>query len=273
MTIAIDIGGTKTLIAAVHNNHPIQKQKFPTPKKYNDFINVLISNVQQITSSPIDVIAIGCAGPMDRSNGLIIKSPNLGWANKPIKNDLKKVFSKAQIYLENDANLAALSEAHHLKNIHQKVLYVTFSTGVGTGFVDNGVLVPELLDSEGGHMIFEHNGQMMDWESFAAGRAIVQKYGKMASELNDPVAWKAITQNMAIGIIDQCALFPADTVIIGGGVGTYFNKFGKFLKKAVDELAKTSKVISVPNIIGAYNAEEAVMLGCIILANQNEQHR
>jgi glucokinase len=122
-------------------------------------------------------------------------------------------------------------------------------------------------------MVFEHEGKLMDWESFAAGRAIVEKYGKLASELNDLVAWKEIAKNMAIGIVDNCAVFNPDTVILGGGVGTYFEKYGGFLNDEVDNLIQEAEIIKNPLIVGANNAEEAVMLGCIINAQQYEQRK
>jgi glucokinase len=198
----------------------------------------------------------------------------LNWHNKPLADDLRSIIGNVPIIIENDANLAALSEANNLNKIEQKVIYITFSTGIGTGFVENGILVPELLDSEGGHLVFEHNGKNMDWESFAAGRIIVEKYGKKAAEIEDPKAWQEIAQNMAIGIVDCCAIFPASTVIIGGSVGTHFSKYHKPLKSAVKELLKSTSMIKMPKIVKAKEPEEAVIRGCVILAKQqNEQYR
>ena len=274
MIIAIDIGGTKTLVASADDNGDIiQKIKFPSPKNYQEYIRTLKDSINQVANDqPIKIISIGCAGTIDRDNGIIKNSPNLDWVNIPLVADLKIDF-QVPIYIENDANLAGLSEAHSLEEINQRVIYITFSTGVGTGFVVNGVLEPYLLDSEGGHMVFEHNGEMMDWESFAAGRAIVEKYGKLASELDDPVAWKEISKNMAIGIVENCAVFMPDIVIIGGGVGTYFAKYSDFLNEEVASLIKESIMVKKPPIVGAKNAEEAVMLGCIIIAKQHEQRQ
>jgi predicted NBD/HSP70 family sugar kinase len=273
MIVAIDIGGTKTLIAtADKNGNIISKFKFPSPINYEEYVQVLVKNVNDIAKNqPIDRISIGSAGTIDRNNGVIVNSPNLKWLNKPLVSDLSKSLDCQNIVIENDANLAGLSEAHSLDNVNQKVMYVTFSTGIGTGFVENGVLDPELLDSEGGHMVFEHEGKMMDWESFAAGRAIVEKYGKRAAELDDEAAWRDISKNMAIGIVNNCAVFMPDTVIIGGGVGTYFDKYSKFLREEIDILIPISEMIPKPKVVGAKYAEEAVILGCILLAKQHEQ--
>jgi glucokinase len=273
MIVAVDIGGTKTLVAVCHNDGTIiTKQKYPSPKNYQAFVKTLTQTIQQNCPNNISIIAIGCAGRLDRQKGEVINSPNLHWQHKPLVKDLSNVFSDIPIIIENDANLAGLSEAHCLDKINQRVMYITFSTGIGTGFVVGGQLEPNLLDSEGGRMVFEHEDQIINWEAFAAGRTIVTKYGKTAAKLNDPAAWRQISKNMAVGIVDNCAVFMPDTVIIGGSVGSYFDKYASLLREEVTKLTRQSAVIKNPKIIGAKNAEDAVMLGCIIIACQYEQH-
>lgn len=274
MILAIDIGGTKTLLVLARNDGQILSRfKFLSPKSYKEFIKTLRDNISEfIKNKNISIVSIGCAGSIDRSNGVITYSPNLNWNEVPLGKDISKIFNNIPVLIENDANLAGLSEAHLLNDINQKVLYITFSTGIGTGFIANGKLDPELLDSEGGHMVFEHEGKLMDWESFSAGRMITKKYGKMASELDSARAWKEIAHNMAIGIINNNAVFQGNTVIIGGSVGTYFQKYGKYLQKEVDIMLKEAEMVTRPKIIGAKNAEEAVILGCVINAKQYEQH-
>jgi predicted NBD/HSP70 family sugar kinase len=270
MIIAVDIGGTKTLVARANDSgQVVDKVKFPTPREYKEFILELTNQIKSLTGAElITIVSVAIPGKLDRRNGIIVVLGNLPWTNVPILSDISKALSVKDVIFENDANLAGLSEANNLADLNQKVMYVTFSTGVGTGFVVNGVLEPNLLDAEGGHMVFEHNGKLMDWESFAAGKAIVEKYGKMASELEDMQAWQEIAKNMAVGIVDNCAIFTPDTVIIGGGVGAHFDKYGEFLRQEVSRLIELERMFTKPVILGAKNAEEAVMLGCIILALQ-----
>lgn len=273
MVIAVDIGGTKTLVAAVNQNNEILNQvKLPTPQNYDDFIKELSSNIKTVSSETPKIIAMAVPGLLDRENGIVKILGNLPWINKPIVADIVKSTGINNVIIENDANLAGLYEANNLENINQRVMYITFSTGIGTGFVINGELVKELLNAEGGHMVFEHNGKMIDWEELASGKAIVEKYGKRASDLDDPVAWREIAKCMAAGIVDNLAIFMADTVIIGGGVGTHFNKFGVMLNEEVENLLQILAMIPKPIIVGAKHAEEAVVLGAVILAHQHEQH-
>lgn len=272
MIIAIDTGGTKTLVASSdQNGQIINKIKFPTPKDYDEFIGVLSSTVKDVSlEEQPSLIVMAVPGMLDRESGVVKQLGNLPWINKPVGPDVSKATGINKIIIENDANLAGLSEAHSLSDVNQKVMYITFSTGIGTAFVVNGILEPSLLDSEGGHMVFEDDGQLKDWESISAGRIIVEKYGKLASEIDDPSIWHEIVKKMAIGIVNNNAVFMGDIVVVGGGVGTYFEKYGNMLNQEVEAVTKLSKMVRLPKVVGAQNAEEAVILGCIILARQHE---
>lgn len=274
MNIAIDIGGTKTLVALVDPSGQILNQiKFATPQEYSEFIDALSNTVKEISSEIPNLISMSVPGSIDRQNGIVKMLGNLPWIDKPIVRDVSSATGIQVVIIENDANLAALSEANSLENPQQRVMYVTFSTGIGTGFVVNCHLSEDLLDSEGGHMVFLIDGEFKEWEDMASGRAIVAKYGKKASEIDDPNIWREIAKYMAIGIVNNCALFMSDTVIIGGGVGTHFDKFSQQLRDEVDNLLPIAKMVPRPNIVGAKQAEEAVILGCIIKALQYEQHK
>ncbi len=267
MIIAVDIGGTKTLVAAANLDGTILNElRFETPQDYPEFLNALADNIAKVTTDEFEIITVAVPGLLDRTAGTVKRLGNLPWLDKPIASDISERFEHADVLIENDANLAGLSEAYELGDLNQKVLYFTFSTGIGTGFIENGVLDPNLLDAEGGQIFV--NGKV--WESVVSGKAIVAKYGKRASDIEDPAIWDEIAQDMAIGIIDNVAIFQPKTVVIGGGVGSHFAKFGKMLQQYVSQ--QVPKTVEVPTIVGAKRAEEAVIYGCIILAKQELAH-
>ena len=87
-----------------------------------------------------------------------------------------------------------------------------------------------------------------------------------AADIVDPGVWYQIARNIALGLIDVIAATTPDIVVIGGGVGSHFEKFGDTL---IGELALyEDNMIHVPPIIGAKNAEDAVIYGCYTLAMQ-----
>jgi glucokinase len=271
MIIAIDIGGTKTLVALCEKNGQVIKQeRFETPKDYNDFTKELATALQKMPLNDVTITSVAAPGKIDRTNGVVVAFGNLPWKNTPLRDDIQAI-TGTTVLIENDANLAGLSEAHRISPIPHTALYITISTGIGTGLITDGYLDPDFLDSEGGNMLFEHDGKLEAWEKFSSGKAIVAKYGKKASELDDPKAWKDISRWFAIGIVGLTAILEPDVIIIGGGVGTHFSKYEPFLKQHINDL--TPPLVDKPTIVAAGEAEEAVVYGCVILANQyNEQH-
>jgi predicted NBD/HSP70 family sugar kinase len=151
-----------------------------------------------------------------------------------------------------------------LKDTHAKVLYITISTGIGTGFIVNQKIDPSMADSEGGQLMLQRGDRVVKWESFASGKAIYERYGQKASEINDKKIWKAIVTDLAIGFVDLIAVTQPDIIVIGGGVGHYLEKFHDLL---IDELKKYSApLVPIPPILKAQRPEEAVVYGCYDLA-------
>lgn len=263
--LAIDVGGTKTLLASFADDGTvIQKIKFPTPTEYTVFIQEIVQNVAKMSTNKFRTCVIAMPGTIDRKKGVAHEFGNLPWHEIPIKADLERELGM-HVTVENDSKLAGLSEAH-LVPTYRKVLYLTVSTGVGGALVINGKLDSNSLNAEYGRMLLEHEGKLMLWEEFASGKAIVAKFGKRASDITEPGEWYVIARNIAIGLIDVIAATTPDIIIVGGGVGSHFDKFGE---KLISELKLyEDHLLHVPPVVGAKRAEEAVIYGCYILANQ-----
>lgn len=269
MVLAIDIGGTKTLVALCTNEGKISESfKFETPITYSAFKKALFENVANIKDD-FKTVVVAAPGKINRTTGVVEAFGNLDWKNVPIAADLHKL-TKRPVFIENDANLAGLYAAHSVKPLPHKVLYLTISTGIGSGFITDGYLDPDFLDSEGGNILLEHDNKLMLWEKFASGKAIVAKYKMRASEINDPKLWDKISYNFALGIVDLCAVLDPDVVLIGGGVGSHYKKYEHFLKAHIKNMLP--KVVDMPKILPAPHAEEAVIYGCVILAKQKSHH-
>jgi predicted NBD/HSP70 family sugar kinase len=269
MYLAIDIGGTKTLLALFSTSGKmLASQKFSTPPNYPTFLEQLEKNISELKKSHpdgIEACVVGAPGKIDRANGVAIAFGNLPWSNVPIHDDIKKL-CRVPVAVENDANLAGLSEAILITHSYRKVLYVTVSTGIGGGLIVDGIIDPDFADAEIGHMVFEHDGKIQRWEEFASGYAIFQKYGKKASDLDDPQAWYVISRNLALGLTNAINSLTPDVVVIGGGVGAHFEKFADPLHEAL--MLYGTSLVSVPPLRKAVRAEEAVIYGCYELARQ-----
>lgn len=269
MYLAVDIGGTKTLLGVFDSEDQlIDQKKFETDSDYRKFCQSLAANISNLTTKDFKRAVVAVPGKVDRKHGVGLAFGNLGWENVSIQDDLEKLFN-CPVLIENDGNLAGLSEARLLENRYRKVLYVTISTGIGGGYIIDGIINQDLADAEIGHMLLEHHSKLQRWEDFASGKAIVKEFGKRASEIESNSDWYIIARNIAIGLIDLIATLTPDIIIIGGGVGTHLDKF----KDRLDEELKIyqNPLLNVPPIVKAKRAEEAVIWGCLILAKEGRK--
>jgi predicted NBD/HSP70 family sugar kinase len=265
MYLAIDIGGTKTLLSTFTKDGTLKESiKFKTPVLYDDFRDELAANVAKLSTSTFTVCCVAVPGKVNRDKGIGVVFGNLPWLNVTISSDVQRI-TNCEVLLENDGNLAGLFEARQVTE-YRKAIYLTVSTGIGGVVVVDGTIQESTQDAEFGHMLLEHEGSLQRWEEFASGKAIVKKYGKKASEIDpeDNGTWYAIARNIAIGLIDVIATLTPDIVIIGGGVGTHFDKFGDRL---IEELKLyENPLLTLPKVVRATHPEEAVVYGCYELA-------
>ena len=270
MYVGVDVGGTKVLVAVLDDDGVIiERNKFPTPKEYAVFLKDLQKIADQFNTKEFNGGAIGITGAVDRDRGIAIKSGNLFWHNSPICADLEQIFN-CPMAIENDAKIAALSEAMLLKDTYKKVLYVTISTGIGVGLVVNGVIDTSIADPGGKSILVEHDNKMVSWEEIASGRSIVDRYGKRAVDITDETTWQTISHDMAKGFINLIAILEPEVIVIGGSVGTYFSRYGKLLQASIEQYK--IPLIKLPVLIQAQRPEEAVVYGCYDLAKQTFQH-
>ncbi|MBA4603243.1 ROK family protein [Thermoactinomyces mirandus] len=249
--IGVDIGGTKTAIAAVDHTGKIWEQaKIPTDlsispktmiKRIHREIDHILTVHPQIRQN-VTGIGIGAPGPLDSGNGMIKCPPNLpDWRDVPIRQWMEERWGWPAI-LENDANAAAMAEQWlgAGKN-DDHFVYMTISTGIGAGIVTDGRLLRGKNGNAGdiGHMVVDPSfgkctcGQEGCLESIASGTAIA----KRASEILEkqlttrevfalyhegiPEIVRFIEQVfrvLGIACVTLINTFEPDKIIIGGGV-------------------------------------------------------
>ena len=259
MIIAVDTGGTKTAVASfTRSGAPMQFTKFLTPKNKASYINLVTQAIESLCIKK-QPSAIAIALPGIIKDGTALWCKNLGWHNFDVVSRLRKNFPCVPIFVENDANLAGLSESILQRQSKKRVLYITISTGIGTGFAQNGNIVDYLQLSEGGQMLLHHDGIMQKWGEFASGRAIYNKYGKLASEIKDNKTWREIANLLTPGLLTIIPLTQPDTIILGGSVGAHSDPLIPQLESILqDELPA---YIIRPKILKAAHPEQAVLYG------------
>jgi predicted NBD/HSP70 family sugar kinase len=268
MYLGVDIGGTKTLVASLDDNGVVaDKYKFPTPQDYASFLPLLKDALVNLKTR--DFVAATVAVPaveIDREHGRAISFANLNWHDIDIASDVGELID-CPILIENDAKLAGLSEAMLVKDKYSRVLYVTVSTGIGYSFINNLEIDTSAGDGGGHTIMLDHDGQQVSWESLASGHAIVERFGKMAKDIDDDQTWRIISQDLAKGLIELISIFQPQVIVIGGSVGGYFSKFEKFLNEEVEK--HSLALVNTPAIKAAERPDDAVIYGCYDLARRH----
>ncbi len=260
MYLCIDIGGTKTLIALVNNRGKILHSiKFATIKDQDHFYEQLTDQIRiNFVMNNIDTIAVAMPGVV--KNNRVLWLGNLPWKNFDIASKLNADYDKP-VFVENDANLAALAEAGHSA---MRNLYFTFSTGIGGGVVEKGQILKKYQDFEPGHEHYTYHGERPEWEDLAAASAINQKYGKLASEITDRETWTDIAERILLGLAPLTATIKPDRIIFGGPLGLELAHYRRMLKKRLAEALP--KNVRVPRLAKARYGSFSVIHGCYIYA-------
>jgi glucokinase len=176
--IGIDLGGTNLRVALVsEEGEIIRKIKRPS----SDLIVAsILESIDEIGHGGVLGIGLGIAGLIDRKNNRVFASPNLrAVEGVDIVGEIRKRFD-VPVYLENDANAAALGEKiGGAGRSFDNFVLLTLGTGIGGGMIYGGKLVE--VSAEIGHMSINADaekcpcGNIGCLENYASARAMVSK--------------------------------------------------------------------------------------------------
>ena len=263
MLVAVDTGGTKTLIAVFDIDGAVAGSKrFPTPRDTSEYVDTVCRVINELTGSETPT-ALSIAIPGLVRDGVAVWCGHLDWHDFDVRSAFTARYD-TPVFVDNDANLAGLAEARALDPMPSSVLYVTISTGIGTGVITNGQIDPGLSSSEGGHMLVEFDGKLQKWEDFASGSAIYQSYGRYGRDIDDDVTWNQIADRISRGFLAAIPLLQPAVIVFGGSIGTYFERYADELARLLKE--KLPEHIPIPRLIKSAHPEEAVIYGCYYYA-------
>lgn len=250
------------------------KEKFHTPKNYDDGIDLIEETVERMNHgrSP-KFITIGVASPIDYVKGVIMKPPALpNWAGHSIRKELE-LRLKNHVLLENDASLAGLAESH-ARNIKKYpiIAYITLSTGVGGARIVNGRIDYHATPFEPGHMILDKNGRFWPgcgqkgcFESIASGTAFEITYGVKPELCGDVRIWEEHAKNTAQGLVNVITMWSPDLLVIGGSL---VQAGKKFIDPLMHFTINNLQIFPAPKIEISKMDDNNVLLGGFALQQQ-----
>ena len=283
--IGIDLGGTNIAVGLVDENGKIlHKGSVPTGKErpYEEIIkDMAMLALKVIGDAGTDIndvksIGIGSPGTPNNRDGILVYNNNLNFRNVPVRAEMQK-YINLPVYLDNDANCAALAEsvAGAAKDAKDSIT-ITLGTGVGSGVVINGKIYSgfNYAAAELGHNVIMVDGELCTcgrkgcWEAYASATALINQTRKAIEENPDSLINKITTgrldkivfdaakqgdetakkvvdryiQYIAEGLTNVINAFQPEVVVIGGGVCNE----GEYLLKPMREIVKK----------GVYSKEE-----------------
>lgn len=263
MYLTIDIGGTKTFLAVFDNSGKIiWSQKVPTEKNEFSFLNKLFTQIQQIENHNFRIITIAAPGIV-RDNK-IIKLGNLDWHNFDLARKLQERLN-CPVFIKNDADLATLYESKFYPK--KRIIYLTFSTGIGGGIAENGELTPESASFEPGHDIYNFHNEFLEWEDIASCNALKVAYHRTAVQnIYGLKNYIDISRRLALGIVPIIKKQRPDVIIIGGPLGSIFIRFKRVLRYMVK--SNLTPPLNAVKIVKAKRPQECVTYGAYLYAKQ-----
>jgi len=304
--IAVDIGGTQLRAASYASDkiEPLKSVRIPTrdpSQTILERLNDLIASVWP-EIEPIAGIAVAAPGPLNPFEGVILSAPNIPeWVNYPLVNILQERF-QVPVILGNDANLAALGEwKYGAGRGHHHLIYLTISTGVGSGIIINDTLLlgEKGLASELGHVTVLRDGPPCNCgkrghlEAIASGTAIARwveqelDRGVPSSLKNEqPITARLVAEAaksgdllsinafqragtfLGMAIANFMHIFNPTLVIIGGGVSRSGNLLLEPLKKAIMTYVFDPHYLDNFSLATATLGDDAGLLGALTLIRE-----
>jgi len=262
----IDLGGTNIAAGIVDEKMKlIAKASTPTlvGRPTDEIARDMAELCKKIAANagiPLDQIegcGIASPGTANSDTGIVEFSNNIPMLNYPMVDKIKEYLGMDKVYLDNDANAAALGEvlAGSAKGASSAVM-ITLGTGLGGGIVIDGKIYSGFnhAGAEIGHIVIEKDGRPCTcgrrgcWEAYSSATGLIKMTKEKMLENKDSVMWslcesvekvsgktaflamrkygdKAATEvcemyidYLATGLTNIVNIFQPEVISIGGGV-------------------------------------------------------
>jgi glucokinase len=138
--VGIDVGGTKVIAACLRDGQLCESVIEPTETASSEaLVNQLVGLVKQVHADDVRAVGIGTPSVVDFDTGRAVSSVNVPLADVPLRTLMSERLG-VPVFVDNDATVAALAEAHdeQLRLTARNLIMLTIGTGIGGGIVLGG---------------------------------------------------------------------------------------------------------------------------------------
>ena len=269
--LAVDWGGTWCRMGLIDRQGEVLWQaRRPNPRNgssgnYLALAASLLNEAFTVEGIRVSGIGIAVAGPVDPDSGILYQPPNLMALDGVSLKQMWQEQYGLPVVVGNDANLAAMGEFHYgagrdaaqAGHPPKSLFYVTVSTGIGGGAIEDGRLLlgANGLTAEVGHTTVDtavgaplcQCGKRGCLEAVSSGTAIANyaraalaegrhRDSALAAVAPEEISSRAVAaaavqgdvfanavmsracEGLAVGLANMVHLFNPDLIILGGGV-------------------------------------------------------
>ncbi len=238
--LGIDIGGTSIVGGKIEDGRIVGQSKARTRASEGGDVSlgVLKSVVAELVDGQTRAIGVGVPSVVDRKTGIVYNVQNIaGWDEVDIRGILEREFG-LPVFVDNDANCFAFGEKIFGKGREfSNFVGVTLGTGVGSGIISAGRLLPDANCGSGEFGEVRIGGVKFD--DWCGSHFFPDETGMSGAELSalarkgDAKALKAFEEygRRLSELIKLIVLVLApEAVIFGGSIAKSFDFFGDAIR-------------------------------------------
>ncbi|WP_424950818.1 ROK family protein [Deinococcus sp.] len=289
-SIGIDVGGTKIAVGVLIGDDLQAFRSRPTPETgWNGVLDAVAELVRPLLAAypQIGTVGLGLPGPISSDRQRVIFAPNIfGFNDVPVVQGLRERLGLT-VSMENDAKVAALAEATlGAARGGSSSVYITVSTGIGSGIVLGGRLWRGFhgIAGELGHVVsvpggtVSGAGQAGTLEAVASGTAIARDasyalnrevstaeafaLAQDGNRIAGRVVQGAMTR-IGLAIADLQKMLDPEVFVVGGGVASVGAYFFDHVQAVAEEAAEG---FARPEIRPALLGSQAGVIGAALSA-------
>lgn len=285
--MGIDLGGTNIAAAVVGEEGTILgRTSIPTPCGAHEVAQIMAVAARAaaqdagVRVEEVDSIGIGAPGTINPERGVIQYWSNLNFQNVPLADLLREQLPmEVPIYMENDANAAALGEyAAGAGKGSESMVAITLGTGVGGGAVFHGKLYTgfNYAGMEVGHFVLEQGGRPCTcgrkgcFEAYCSASALIRRTRQQMEANPGSLLWE-----LTKGDLEQVnGRLPFDAAALGDPTaGMVVDEYLEYLGSGVASLVN----ILQPEVFciggGLSNQGETLMAPVRYILNREDYAR
>jgi glucokinase len=309
--VGIDIGGTKIAFGIVGEDRKLLTSRSIPAGAGRPFEVIVkeMADTAKITVADAGLgfdriagIGIGVPSTVDPKTGRVVFANNLGWRDLDLTGEFRKHWD-IPVYLENDADCAALAESMEGPMAEKNVLVITIGTGFGGGLIIDGRIFKGGDNSgfEPGHSVLVFEGERCTCglrgcaEAYTSVTALIRQTREKMAVHRDSLMWgecggdlekvdgrtsfsaakkgdaaagevvRDYVEYVSAGIANLVTLFRPQAVIIGGAISAEGEYLLEPLRKSAGSRIYAAGILPMPPLVQARLGNNAGIIGAALL--------